>query len=187
MKTGCNGCRGGRRVAVSSSSSPQRGTNRFETLAGVEHYPRVVDRASTQKSWQREKRCELVARRDLLQQAECTILIYVSWRDTLQSILRSATQRRTETITLGIDSTESLGSSECVPVSKAIWQRRYEIVRELDEGGMAKVLLAKRRSDALQVCLKFLSPPRISERASKNAGLCYVFGIPLSLASSISL
>jgi serine/threonine protein kinase len=82
----------------------------------------------------------------------------MSWRDTLQSLLRSTTQRRTETIASNIDSTKSLGSSEGVPASTAIWQRRYEIVRELGEGGMARVLLAKRRSDASLVCLKFLSP-----------------------------
>ena len=84
----------------------------------------------------------------------------MSWREKLQTFLHGTKQSRTSTTEPNADNiiTKTLETSGNATVAGSIWQRRYEAVRELGAGGMGRVLLAKRRSDSLLVCLKFLNP-----------------------------
>lgn len=80
----------------------------------------------------------------------------MSWREKLQTFLHGAKQSSVPNADNII--TKTLETSGNAAVAGSIWQRRYEAVRELGAGGMGRVLLAKRRSDSLLVCLKFVNP-----------------------------
>lgn len=90
----------------------------------------------------------------LLKSTGCYPLRCVSWKETLRTLI--ATVRR-EQSDPGGGITETLGRSPDAHAGAPVWERRYKRIRDLDEGGMGRVLLAERGSDSVPVCLKFLS------------------------------
>jgi serine/threonine protein kinase len=70
--------------------------------------------------------------------------------DEVETVRKSAPKpaESSGTVTLASGGTDHTVSSR--------WSTGYRVLREVGEGGMGKVMLAERKSDGLQSCLKFL-------------------------------
>jgi eukaryotic-like serine/threonine-protein kinase len=83
----------------------------------------------------------------------------MGWTKKLKNLLSSLRTTRIQSATV-IESADAptLAATVNAQQREPIWRRRYTAIQDLDQGGMGRVLLAERKSDALRVCLKFLKP-----------------------------